>query len=171
MSTVVRWLAAGGLALVLAACSTTEAGSPRAADPAVTSEGDGPSLNQIEPCDLLSGEDLSRLGLGDGEEADFGDSPGCDWSKSADFGVLIGLSPDLGAEEANLQGATPVPVTVGSHDAFRVEEQGGAMGSCAILVVVSDSSYVDVTTTAGDDTPKACDKANEVAELVEPKLP
>jgi len=167
----VRWLVAGGLVLALTACSSAEAGSPRPADPDVTSESGGPGLDQIEPCDLLTGDDLSRLGLSGGDDADFGDSPGCDWSKSGDFGVLIGLSPDLGAEEANLSGATPEPITLGSHDALRVEEQGGAEGSCAILIVVSDSSYVDVSATAGGDTPKACDKANEVAELIEPKLP
>ena len=89
------------------------------------------------------------------------------------FGILVGLSADIGADEADLQGATPVPISVGSHDGFRVEAQGGFEGSCAVLVVTSESSFVDVSATAngGADTPKACTKATDVAELIEPKLP
>lgn len=177
MSRAVRWLVLGAAALALTSCSIGEAGTPRAADPDVVESGEtssgreGSPLDGMEPCELLSDDERAELGVTEGEEADFGDSPGCDWSSREEWGILIGLSLDVGADEANVDGATPVPVSVGSHEGYRVEEQNGFAGSCAVLVVTSESSFVDISSSGGADTEEACVRATDVARIVEPKLP
>ena len=178
MNSLVRVLAVGVAVIALASCSAKEAGTPgpaeqRTGSPDTSADHGGSPLDGVEPCELLSQAELDDLGVAGGEEANFGDSPGCEWAKTGDFGILVGLNLDIGAEEADLQGATPVPISVGSHDGFRVEAQGGFEGSCAVLVVTSESSFVDISATAngGGDTSKACAKAADVAGLIEPKLP
>lgn len=178
MNRLVRVLAAGAAVIALASCSAKESGTPGPAahetgSPDTSADHGGSPLDGVQPCELLSQAELDDLDIEGGEEADFGDSPGCEWAKTGDFGILVGLNLDVGADEADLQGATPVPISVGSHDGFRVEAQGGFEGSCAVLVVTSQSSFVDISATAngGGDTSKACAKATDVAELVEPKLP
>ena len=178
MNSLVRVLAAAAALIALASCSAKEAGTPGPAEhetgaPDTPADHGGSPLDGMEPCELLSQTELDDLGIAGGEEADFGDSPGCEWAKTGDFGILVGLNLDIGADEADLQGATPKPISVGSHDGFRVEAQGGFEGSCAVLVVTSESSFVDISATAngGGDTSKACAKATDVAELIEPKLP
>ncbi|HEY0454278.1 DUF3558 domain-containing protein [Actinophytocola sp.] len=173
----------GVAVLALTGCTETQAGTPRAADADVTtapgsssgaptSGGDSP-LAGIEPCDLLTAEEVAQLGVGNGQNDDVGDSPGCSWSKSGDFVLSVGLVTDVGIHDANLQGASPEPVNVGGHEAIRVQNQGGGEGGCAVLIATSDSSFVDITviTTSGSDTPRACGAAENVAGLVERKLP
>lgn len=136
-----------------------------------TSGGDSP-LDSVEPCDLLTENEVADLGVTDGEHDDGPNLPGCYWNKSGDFSFSIGLVRSVGIDEVTFQGATPEPVDVGDHEAVRVRNQGGGEGACAVLIATSDSSYVDVTATAsgGSDIAKACRTAENVAQLVDPKL-
>lgn len=59
---------------------------------------------------------------------------------------------------------------VGVHDGKLLKEFNGK-GACAIIVKITDSSRVDISSVANNDTAKACDYATKVAAIIEPKLP
>jgi Protein of unknown function (DUF3558) len=135
--------------------------------PTEPSEDPGSGTGDLEPCELLSAQDASALGLpGQGEESDVVSSRGCQWQTSGSHTVTIGLFEDAGIGDV-VSDTSPKPLTVGSHDA--VEYTGG--GTCGVAIAVTDSSRVDVLGTAGGDLTRACQVANQAAELVEPKLP
>lgn len=177
-------VAAGATTLALVACSTSEAGVPRAAETVVPSTGeseseppttsaDAPPLDGVEPCELLSASDVAELGVSPGKDADLLGDPGCDWSKQNDFGFSIGLRPELSFGDFNLRGSTPTPVSVGAREAYQVENLGGSGGACDLFLVTSGSSFVQVTATASGarDTAKACGVAARVATMIDPRLP
>lgn len=173
-------------AFALVGCSSETPGDARAGDdggdasvPAfpedpstgeTTSEPDEEEAGtaDLEPCDLLEAQDLTALGLpSENDQQDIGPARGCQWQASGSHTVTIGVIDELGIGEVQSQ-TTPEPKTVGGHDA--VQYTGGA-GVCAVAIAVSDSSRVDVSGVAGGDMTRACQVANQAAELVEPKLP
>lgn len=175
------------LAGPLVACSSPEPGTPRASDNTetkgqpttstskakpTTSSASSP-LDSLDPCELLSDQDVAAFGVGAGKKKNFAGARGCDWMKSGDFGFSIGLNGDRGLKDANYQGGTPAPIDIGKHEATKLENMGGGDGSCSIFIAITDSSLVHITATASglSDTPKACAKALAVAQLIDPKLP
>lgn len=191
MSRSTRWfgvVVAALLAVPLVACSSQDPGIPRASDNTTTTRETGSSttskgkpttanvpspLGNIDPCDLLSDSDRTTLGVAPGEPKKFAGARGCDWMKSADFGISIGLDHDLGLKDGNYQGGTPTPITIGKHEATKLENMGGGEGGCSIFIGITESSSVHIAATASgrSDTPKACAKALAVAQIIDPKLP
>jgi hypothetical protein len=151
-------------AALLAGCTTSEAGVPRAGEQDTPVS--APSLTGLEPCALLSADDLRDVGLEDGLELS---TLACDWKRTTDSsGVGINLFPESGIDTATDRGTR---VDIGTRlDAYEVEAPRGDEGSCAVLLDVSDSSYVIFTATSGTDTDAACYLASEVAERVDSKL-
>jgi hypothetical protein len=132
------------------------------------SEEPGSGTEDLEPCELLSAQDLAALGLPDEpDEQDIGPARSCQWQASGSHTVTIGVMDALSIGDV-VSATTPQPKDVGSHQA--VQYTDGA-GLCAIAMPVTDSSRVDVSGVAGGDDAKACDVANQAAELIEPKLP
>ena len=113
--------------------------------PAESSEpGGGDSgTGQLQPCDLLTADELARFNLGEGVE------------------------DELGTDQVQTSGSKE-PMKVGSHDAVRYD---GVLGTCVVAIGVTDTSRVDVTAAADGDLQKACTVAKQAAQLVEPKLP
>jgi hypothetical protein len=149
---------------LLAGCTTSEAGVPHAADqdaPAAS-----PSLADLKPCELLSADDLRDVGLEKGLELS---ALACDWKRTTDSsGVGLNLFPEAGIDTATDQGTR---VDIGTRlDAYEVEAPGGDQGACAVLLDVSESSYVMLTATNGTDTAAACDLASKVAERADSRL-
>ncbi len=121
----------------------------------------------LQPCDLLSAQDLTALGLpGCGVERDVGPARSCQWQTSGSHTVSVGVIDELGIDGVRSD-STPAPLDVGSH---RPVQYVGVLGTCAVAIEVTDSSRVDVLGSAGGDMTKACGFANQAAELVEPKL-
>lgn len=142
-------------------------GSTTTDTPPETSTG-GSGTADLQPCDLLSAEDLSALDLpASGEENELGPARTCQWQTSGSHTVSVGVIDELGIDDVQSD-SPPEPVTVGSHDAVQYV---GVVGTCGVAIAVTESSRVDVLGTAGGDMTKACEVANQAAELVEPKLP
>lgn len=122
----------------------------------------------LQPCEMLAGDELTQLGLGaDGVEDEIAGQRGCQWTASGSHTVTVSIADDLGLEDVVSSGPTK-EMKVGTHDA--VQSTGG-LDSCAINLGVTDTSRVDVISSANGDEAKACGIAKQAAELVEPKLP
>ena len=132
------------------------------------SEGDSGTAD-LQPCELLTAEDLAALGLPAEplEEGELGPARTCQWQTSGSHTVTVGVIDEFGIDEVQSENP-PEPTTVGSHDAVRYEGLGG---TCGVAIAVTESSRVDVLGIAGGDLAKGCDHASQAAALVEPKLP
>ena len=146
----------------------TEGGDGGTTEPPETSESETDSpADSLEPCELLSSDDQSALSLGSGEEESLGGARTCLWQASGSHTVSVDIWNNLGIDEVQSK-TKPQPKNVGSHQAVQYT---GDLGVCVVAIELTESSRVDVGGVAGGDIAKACDVANQAAELVEPKLP
>lgn len=174
------------IAILLAGCGGTAPGTPtaaRSAEPATqspsepseptvtTSESSGSGLTELDPCTLVSPDQLAGLGFTRPGEAQTAlEAEMCTWAGSG-RSVSVALDPSNSVDELNTGSATSVEeITVGSHDGRRVLETSGP-GFCSIDIAVTESSSATVTGIDFDGTQLACDTAMQVATIVEPKLP
>lgn len=173
-----------GIVVSTAACSNSEAGTPVPRESGLSGTGSEtdpppgtgnvpPSLAEVDPCELLSSSDRAQLDVEDGDSDEVAGARLCHWKKSGEFAISVALHDDLGFRDANMRGATPVPIDVGKHEAYKVENLGGGDGHCNVFLVVSESSFALVggTTSAAHDTPRACSLTTQLAQIVDPKLP
>lgn len=181
-------LAAGAIiaiGLVVSACSSTDEGAPVSSPPsdnsggrsATTSpsaeSGGGQSLVGVEPCSLLSAEELGKYGrFPPGETDNVGSSRGCKFQKersSNEYTLVtsVGIRDQQGIKDAVDQGFGVDHTEANGRQFAQIPSDG----SCTIAIGVTDSNRVDVYagTTAG--TQEACNIADEIAAMVEPKLP
>ena len=164
VSTLMAPVATGAI-LAVAACSISEAGTPRATTPV--------PVASMDPCTLLTDSDRALFGVKNGEPVKLGDVKGCDWLRSGEFALSVALHPNRGFANANLQGSAATSVSIGRHQAHQVQNMGGGKGSCDIYLEVDASSIAQAQglITARNDTPKACALATQVAQIIDPKLP
>ena len=166
-------------AALLTACGQPASeGAASTAGPApATRSAPSPSptgLAALRPCELLSATDRSTAGLTSlGEEKTIGTTRACDWTEPATFGVTVTLADATPLRELKIDRGTGRRVTVGEHTGFRVADRSAGDGTCAVLLEVGEASsvQVDITNAGFDDTPLACDRADTIAQLIEPKLP
>ena len=181
-----RYLLVLAATLALAACTQTRLGDTtsdggarwpgastedtghRSAEHHGDGSGDGSGTATLQPCELLAGDDLAQLSLdSNGVEDEVAKQRGCLWTASGSHTVTVSIADEFGLED--VQSSTPTrEMKVGSHDA--VQSTGG-ISSCAINLGVTDTSRVDVISSANGDEAKACDIAKQAAALVEPRLP
>ena len=175
--------AAGGLVLLVTGCSGTSPGSPL---PATTSDvtqstsssssADSP-LAEVKPCDLLTPAELAQFDITNpGKSKPVGGDPGCDWSKTGGFGLAIGYNTRQGVTQLNYSGKTPTSVQIGRHSASQRPDGPTPRpntGTCDVFVAISDTSSVQIVATLGasNDTTAACDKAVQVAKIIDSRLP
>ena len=137
-------------------------------EPTETSEPGGDSgTADLQPCTMLSEGDQYRLKVTGGTEDEVGPERLCQWKASGSHTVSVGVVDELGLDGVQSSGAK-TPMKVGSHDAVQFT---GGVSSCAVALGVTDTSRVDVISTANGDEAKACTIAKQAAALVEPKLP
>lgn len=142
----------------------TSSAAPTASSPQVES-----GTAALQPCELLTAEDLAALGLPSlpRDKGPMGPARHCQWQTSGSHTVSVGVTDDLDIDQVQSE-KPPAPLAVGSHDAVQYV---GLAGTCGVAIAVTDSSRVDVLRVAGGDMTKACNHANQAAELVETKLP
>lgn len=179
-------------AMVLGGCSgegesPTPAPSTAASSPASSTQATGqPSagaLSDVVACDLLTGSELSQLGISTsgtdaGVRGGTGTS-GCDFqrpntSDRKGFAFGITVRPAQGIDSVLLQDGwskTPGEIGPDKRSAVLLERTGGGGGACLIALAVGSNARVDVNAVAGSDTELACKTVNDVAKLIEPKLP
>lgn len=140
---------------------------------ATTSTASSP-LAHVEPCSLLSAGELSKYGsFPQGTPGNVGVGKQCDFQKTregaadATLVVSVNVRAEQGLDDAQNMG----------HGVERAENDDRAYaripseGSCTIAIGVSDSSRVDVYTGTTAGTEESCKIADEIAAMVEPKLP
>jgi hypothetical protein len=182
----IRLALACGLALLTTSCaaagttgSPTPAttGSPSSTSSASTSpSGSGTSaLAALKPCDLLTSDEVGRLGLVDPGEADrVAGAETCLWTAADSGNASAAILPGKGFGDLDYTGDHAVPTTIGEYRATRVEAPLDAKYICHVVISVSESSSVQVIATikpTSTDTPAACERATRTAELIAPKLP
>ena len=156
--------------------TSTTSGSGSSSAPRTTSSGPGGggSLATLDPCDLLSAESKTALGVtGAPKPEEFPSSKLCQWRVNDNptvpdgFSLGVAVFPESGIDRVNATGEK-VPVTVGARRAVRSSRSGGSV--CAISLEVTATSRVDVQASGSGD-PALCTVAMEAAEVVEPGLP
>ncbi|MCR3720540.1 MULTISPECIES: DUF3558 domain-containing protein [Prauserella salsuginis group] len=173
-------------AVAVTACSNSEGGIPEAdagSSPArssvVTSPsaddetGPGTSLSDLDPCSLLNQADVRQFGPveeAQREEEDLVDS--CSWEPdrsqtSGERGTLgIVIRENAGLQDMNDLGMGVQRTEEDGRQYARVPDPNG----CGIAIGVTNNARVDILVT-GADPDKACEMANTLAEVVEPKVP
>ncbi len=169
----------------LAGCSESEGGtaepeSAKLPGPA-TSTGDSPStdgssttpLSGLDPCSLLNTSAVEKHGpVEEPVQERIGSSEACTWhpdrqGTAADMpAFLVGLRENGGVADMNDLGQGVQRAELNGREVARVPSPGG----CSIAIGVTDKSRVDVQVT-GVDTELACDMVDELAQLVEPRIP
>ncbi|MFE2751908.1 DUF3558 domain-containing protein [Actinosynnema sp. NPDC059335] len=175
-----------GLALLATGCAGSDtAGTPKPVDvdrpaspsaPTISSSvREASALTDLAPCDLLTSDDVGRLGLRHpGKEDSVGGIKTCNWYGTGDGAASAGIHPDDGADDLNLDGEHTATTKIGEYDAIRVEAPANAKYVCYVVISTSATSSVQVIGTVkatSTDTSAACERATKAAELIAPKLP
>ncbi|MBK1784361.1 DUF3558 domain-containing protein [Prauserella cavernicola] len=147
-------------------------GAPSVSDSVDSGDGDAPTVG-LDPCSLLSPEELSEFGQVDsaGPEST-GGARACSWQTGVEagndgFAVGIAIRDSQGVKDAEpIEGN---PVRAGSIGDREVAQMPGP-GGCIVALGVGETSRVDVTLN-GFKFDDMCGTVSEIAEIVEPKLP
>jgi len=176
------------LAAVLGACSG-EVGTPRpassgeststtsgAATP-TSASGTTKGLANVDPCGLMTTAESGPLGISEpGVKDSLAGDPLCEWKQSGVFGVTLVLNLKEAVKDLNLQGQVPAPISLPKHKAGKLGDAPNVpadAGACSVLIEVSDSTSVsiEVSNNGSRGTELACQRAEQVAKIVDPKLP
>jgi hypothetical protein len=172
----------------VAGCSTAETGNPSPssdppagstsaptspAAPTGSSPGGVAATSSIEPCSLLSVNDLTQYGSFSGPESkELGGARACGFQRQLasasdkELGVTVNVRDKQGIDSVNDLGNGKQTGKVNGRAAVKTS---GA-GACVIALGVGDSARVDVSITAGT-VDEACTVVDKLADVVEPKLP
>ncbi|MBB4906447.1 DUF3558 domain-containing protein [Actinophytocola algeriensis] len=151
---------------------TTDPGAPTESDDPPTG-GDEPSvLADVDPCGLVDQSGLDSLGLTGGEEKEIGGARVCRWrhdgpSLDQSFTVSVEVFDSNGLADLAENTTVQQLPKVGAHDAVSFVD---AAGVCGVSLGVGEDARVDSTAVGGDQQ-QGCGLAQQLATLVEPKLP
>ncbi|MCP2179250.1 DUF3558 family protein [Prauserella alba] len=182
MSRTSAGIVVGAFVAISVGCSPGVEGQPEgsqtekatASSLAPSSPSSADSLAGIDPCSLLKANELSKYGnFPQGSPGNVGVGKQCDFQKTREGAadstlvVSVNVRADQGLDDAQDMGQGVERAENDGREYARIPSEG----SCTIAIGVSESSRVDVYagTTAG--TQKSCEIADEVAAMVEQKLP
>lgn len=117
----------------------------------------------IDPCTLLSQDDVTKLGLTSRGPEDTAKSRGCGWQKGPSYAVGIYADPSQGIDD--LRAGNSTTVSMSSHDA--IQTANGI--DCLVDLAITKTSSVGVSIEVSSGN--ACGIATQYATLIEPKLP
>ncbi|MEU6646247.1 DUF3558 family protein [Saccharomonospora sp. NPDC046836] len=176
-TTVLSFAALAGLAL--AGCSTNESGIAVPENPqsetsnAIPSNEGGASLAGLDPCTLLDTSEIARYGNHKPPEREtIGTARTCAWyprrASSSDDAPAIAtiIRENAGVDDMNDIGQGVQRTQANGRDIGKAPGPGG----CVIAIGVTATSRVDVPAT-GLRTEDSCIVADQLAVIVEPKLP
>ncbi|MBP2181988.1 DUF3558 domain-containing protein [Amycolatopsis magusensis] len=133
-----------------------------------------PGQAGLDPCTLLSSAERSTVGLTSvGEPKAIGSARTCDWTEAGTFGLAISVDESKGLADLRTEKRSARQIEVGGREGLKVADAKADDGTCAVLLGAGESASVqiDVSNTTFTGTEAACARADEVAGLVEPKLP
>jgi len=172
------------LLVLLAGCSQTTEGSPSPGNepnPTATTEetsttteappSSASGVAELQPCGILDQTDLAAMQLTGGEEKKVGGARVCRYQRDGatlneTFTVSVELFDDQGLADLNVPDVEQLPA-IGGHDAVRYTD---ATGTCGVSLGVGDDSRVDSAAVGGDQQ-QGCQLAEQLATIVERKLP
>lgn len=163
----------------VAGCASEEQG---VAEPANSSNGTSSEINKttptrastisssIDPCELISANDLAEVGKFESEHKEGGGARSCYWQNSFEdggdgFTFAVSVRDSQGIETVNDNGGGIQSTEVNQRPAVSTEDP--KFGDCTFAMKIDDSSRVDITVT--DEG--ACEIAEVIAGMVEPRLP
>lgn len=160
---------APGTAVPATTTTGTSASDTKPTSTTATSSTKAESLADTDPCELLTADDKSALGVTKSEGPEkFGTARICRFRAAAG-----GITPSIWDAAGLAQAVETGPVsdvTVGSREAKQMRNT--ATGGCVVMLAVAESSRVDVLATDRQgDRDEACDLALQAAKLIEPNLP
>ncbi|WP_134712575.1 DUF3558 family protein [Saccharomonospora xinjiangensis] len=171
-------------ASVLSSCSSTEkgiaeppkslTGSPSGVE-ATSSSAEEPTSVAIDPCELLSVEDLTEHGAFESQGKQIGSARSCVFERGVEASqemAIFSLSvrDSQGVDTVNDDGGGVVAAEVNGRPAAVAESP--LNGSCTIAMKLSDASRIDVTITIPPDREEGpCRFGEKIAKLIEPRLP
>ncbi|OLR90844.1 hypothetical protein BJP25_30230 [Actinokineospora bangkokensis] len=129
-------------------------------------------MDDLDPCELLSSSELSRLGApAQGEAEELAGVRHCDWrveksSAAASYTLSVQVLGKVGLADVN--GTGKQDIEVGSHKGVRSTRPSGV--ACVVSIEVAEKARVDVVVTGGEAASR-CGPAEEAAGFVEPRLP
>jgi hypothetical protein len=125
----------------------------------------------MQPCDLLTTQDLHQLGLTGGKRDDIRGTPGCQWKYGlATISAAIRATQSIQHFHAN-KGSGGLAVTPIKVNGRPGKQEANTDGGCAVGIKVTNSSRVDVYADGLGGKKKSCAAARQVAETIEPHLP
>ncbi|MER7116965.1 DUF3558 domain-containing protein [Saccharomonospora azurea] len=148
----------------------TDTVPPQSTHPSTT-----PASSSIDPCDLLSKEDLADAGTFSSEYKEGGGARSCYWQQSATgggdvFTFILSIRDGQGIDSVKDIGNGIEQTEVNQRPA--VSTQDPKSGDCVLALQIGDSSRVDVTVLGeGNGLDGSCDIAEEIAGRFEAKLP
>ncbi|WP_307845866.1 DUF3558 domain-containing protein [Saccharomonospora sp. NB11] len=169
------------LAFTVAGCSDKEQGHAEPKNPAgglsstaptdsVPPTAIGPTL---EPCELLSTDELAQVGEFSSRYEEQGGARSCHWQNSMKSGgdgftFAVSVRDAQSVDVMNDNGAGVESIEINERPG-RVSKNA-AHGSCTVALKLDDISRVDISVprTEQDD---ACEIAEVIAGMVEPNLP
>lgn len=177
-----RAVAVAAVLVSLVSCTGEKSGTPIAADTTAagassdptsrqrtaTSTSGNPDLAALDPCSLLTAGEVAQLHLPPGKPETTAGNAVCEWNQQGSGIVDVTVRPNKGIDDLNTSGRTVTDVNIGAHKGRRLE--GPEPGLCDVDIAVSEKSSVTVG-AVHDQTPPACALAEQVANLIEPKLP
>ncbi|WP_198010157.1 DUF3558 domain-containing protein [Saccharomonospora halophila] len=175
------------LAVSVTACTPTQHGQAQpptdspssanhapSADPSTDTTGAEDQLARTDPCSLLSADELHEYGsFRDSNPAEIGEARACEFvrdrsgSQIESLAFVTGIRETTGVSEAIDQGMGIRNTETNGRKLAQIPDSLG----CTIAIGVTDSSRVDVVVNTTLTTEQACEIADELAAVVEPKLP
>lgn len=170
--------------LAASSCSDSEGGTPETSRPSTsaapeTSEQNGATngasaLADLDPCSLLTEEEVAQHAeVKAPQRKTVGNSPTCAWPADAGDTAAFVPTPSVairttgGVNDMNAEGEKVQRTTEGGRDYARV----AGYGNCTIGIGVTESTRVDILVTGADTSEEACELANTLTEIAEPRVP
>ncbi|MCP2259082.1 Protein of unknown function (DUF3558) [Streptoalloteichus tenebrarius] len=165
------------MVMFLAACGGSVQGQPSTSGPTGSPRSSGDLIDGVDPCKLLSADQLQKAGLGgQGKPVDGALETGCEYSNQ-DFAARVYKNKTKNlAEYEKAQHAFDEfePNQVNGHPGARVVARGskGNGGCTQVLDLGKGSVAVEIGYNYGKYQGKdPCADAMAIAKLVEPNLP
>lgn len=182
-----KWAGIATLTLLLSAASGCASEEPGSASPQTSSN--NPSTSSIlpttptsatsisldiDPCELLTTEDLADVGNFDSRYKEDKDVRACFWQNSLNnggdgFTFAVSIHDTQSIDEMRDYGDGIETSEINRRPA--ASTQNSKLGDCNFAMKIDDLSRVDVTITGEDSSQAACEAAEVIAGMVEPRLP
>lgn len=128
----------------------------------------------IDPCDLVSEEDLVEVGKFEKEYEEAAGARTCYWQHTFEnggdgFGFAVGVRDSQGIDAVNDNGSGVHPSEVNQRPSVWTVDP--KFDDCVLAMKVDEVSRVDITVSGDSESNDSCEVAEVIAGMVEPRLP